>query len=71
MARNPIWTVPNEPLASAPGKEFHHPILSNLTIHECQVNKERDVKNLEEFLMIFLLLHVHYLKGKEFGGRFV
>ena len=40
VARNPIGTVPNAPLASAPGKEFHPPILGTLEIHGGQVNIE-------------------------------
>ena len=41
VSDNPIVTVPNAPLASAPGKKFHPPILSTLAIHGGQVNKER------------------------------
>ena len=37
VARNPIWTMPNTPLASDPGKELHPPVLSTLAIHGGQV----------------------------------
>ena len=37
VARNPRGTVPNAPLASAPGKELHPPILRTLLVHGCQV----------------------------------
>ena len=42
VARNPLGTVPNAPLASAPGKELHPPILSMLAIHGGQVKRERE-----------------------------
>ena len=35
-----IGTVPNAPLASAPGKELHPPILGMLDIHGCQVKRD-------------------------------
>ena len=41
-ARNPIGTVPNMPLASAPGKEIHPPILIILAIHGGQVKRDRE-----------------------------
>ena len=43
VAHNPLGTVPNAPLASAPGKELHPPILSMLAMHGCQVKKDRDI----------------------------
>ena len=42
ISHNPIGTVPNAPLASAPGKELHPPILSMLAIHGGQVKRERE-----------------------------
>ena len=42
VAHNPLGTVPNAPLASAPGKELHPPILSMLAIHGGQVKRERE-----------------------------
>ena len=42
VARNPIGTVPNEPLASARGKELHPPIFITLVIHGVQDNRERE-----------------------------
>ena len=39
---NPIGTVPNAPLASAPGKELHPPIFSMIGMHRGQVNRERE-----------------------------
>ena len=42
VARNPLGTVPNAPLASAPGKEFHPPTLSMLEMHGGQVKRERE-----------------------------
>ena len=41
-ARNPIGTVSNAPLASAPGKELHPPILSTLEINGGQVKIDRE-----------------------------
>ena len=41
VARNPLGTVPNAPLASAPSKELHPPILRMLVMHGGQVNRER------------------------------
>ena len=41
LSRNPTFTVPNEPLASDPGKELHSPILSKLSIYGGQVKRER------------------------------
>ena len=35
--------MPNAPLASAPGKELHPPILSMLAMQVEQVNRERDI----------------------------
>ena len=46
VARNPIGTVPNAPLASAPGKELHLPILSTLAIHGGQVKIDRDIEGV-------------------------
>ena len=40
VERNPIGTVPNAPLASAPGKKLHPSILSTLAIHVGQVKRE-------------------------------
>ena len=37
VAHNPIGTMPNAPLASAPGKELHPPKLSTVAIHGGQV----------------------------------
>ena len=42
VARNPIGTVPDVPLASDPGKEPHPPILSKLAIHGLQIKRERE-----------------------------
>ena len=42
VARNPIWTVPNAPQASAPSKESHPPILGMIAMNEGQVKIERD-----------------------------
>ena len=41
VARNSLGTVPNAPLASDPGKEYHPPILGMLGAHGCQVKRER------------------------------
>ena len=41
VARNPIGTVPNEQLASDPGKKTPTPILSMLVIHGGQVKIDR------------------------------
>ena len=43
IAHNPIWAVSNAPLALAPRKVFHIPILSTLEIHGVQVKKEREI----------------------------
>ena len=40
IARNPMGTVPNVPLDFALGKELHPHILSTITIHGGQVNRE-------------------------------
>ena len=40
VTRNPKGTVPNAPLASAPGNEFHPPILISLALHGGKVQKE-------------------------------
>ena len=37
VALNPIWTVPNAPLASASSKQLHSPVLSTLAINGGQV----------------------------------
>ena len=37
VACNQLWTVPNAPLASAPGEELHPPILSMLEMYGGQV----------------------------------
>ena len=37
VARNPLGTVPNAPLASDPGKEIYPPILKILVMHRGQV----------------------------------
>ena len=42
LVRNPIGTVSNAPLASAPGKELHPPILSTLEINGGQVKIDRE-----------------------------
>ena len=42
LARNPLGTVPNAPLASDQGKELHPPILSMMEMHGGQVKKEID-----------------------------
>ena len=42
VARNPIGTVPNAPLAFATGKEPQPPILRTLVIHGGQVKIERE-----------------------------
>ena len=42
LARNPLGTVPDAPLDSNQGKEFHPPILRNLEIQGGQVKRERD-----------------------------
>ena len=42
VARNPIGTVPNAPLASAPGKELHTPILNMIAIYGGLVKRERE-----------------------------
>ena len=41
VAHNPIGTVTNAPLVSAPGKELRPPILSMLVISGGQVKRER------------------------------
>ena len=41
VTRNPLGTVPNKPLASAPGKELHPQILSMLAMHGGQVKREK------------------------------
>ena len=41
VSRNPLGTVYNVPLASAPGKKIHPPILSMLLMHVVQVKRER------------------------------
>ena len=46
VAHNPIRPVPNAPLASAPSKEFHHPIFILLEMHGGQVEIYRDRKIL-------------------------
>ena len=46
VARNPLKTVTNAPLASSPGKEFHSPILGTLRTHEGQVNIEMSYKSI-------------------------
>ena len=40
VACNPKGTVPDAPLASAPGKEPHPPILSKIEIYVFQVKRE-------------------------------
>ena len=40
LARNPIGTVTNAPLDSAPGKQFHPPILSLIAMNGGQVNRD-------------------------------
>ena len=42
ISHNPIGTVPNAPLASAPGKELHPSILITLAVHGSQVKIDRD-----------------------------
>ena len=42
VAHNPIGTVPNAPLASAPGKKPQPPILRKLEIHGGQVTGEKE-----------------------------
>ena len=42
VASNPLGTVPNVTLASAPGKEYHPPILSTLGDHGGYIKRERD-----------------------------
>ena len=44
VARNPIGTVHNAPLASALGKELQPPILSTLEIHWGRIKREIDTK---------------------------
>ena len=44
VARIPIGTIPNAPLASAMGKKFHTPILRMLDIHGGQVKKRERVQ---------------------------
>ena len=39
VARNPLWTVHNVPLASDPGKELYPLILSMLEIHGVQFKR--------------------------------
>ena len=43
VARNPIGTVPYALIASAMGKELHHPILITLAIHGRKVKREREI----------------------------
>ena len=53
VAHNPLGTVPNSPLASAPGRELHPPILSILSMNGGQVNIERvcpDVLDIPEII---------------------
>ena len=45
VARNPIGMVPNAPLASAPGKELHPPILITIALNGGQVKREREYIN--------------------------
>ena len=49
LVRNPIGTVLNSTLASAPGKEIHPPILSMLVIHGGQVSIYIYRENIEVF----------------------
>ena len=42
VARNPLGTVPNAPLASAPGKELHPPKLRMLAMYGGHIKRERD-----------------------------
>ena len=48
VARNPIGTVPDVPLASDPGKEPHPPILSMLDIHGVKVKGEIEIHTSSE-----------------------
>ena len=45
VAPNLIGMVSNAPLASAPGKELHPPVLSTLVIHGGQVKIYRERYN--------------------------
>ena len=45
VAFNPIGTVTNAPLASAPGNELHPLILSMLVIHGGQVKIEKEISS--------------------------
>ena len=67
VARKPIITMPNSPLASALGKELHPPILSTLEIYGGQVKRERYiypifscrlVQNHQGGQMIFIFLYI-------------
>ena len=42
VARNPLGTVPNAPLASGTGKELYPPTLSMIWIHGGQVKRDRE-----------------------------
>ena len=44
VARNPMGTFPNAPIASDLGKKLHPPILSTLSIQGVQVQRERVLK---------------------------
>ena len=54
VACNTIGKVPNAPLASTPGKEFHPPILSTLVMHGGQVKRERFTKMYKNHLPAWL-----------------
>ena len=43
VARNPMRTVPNDPLDCALVKELHPPILSTLAMHGGQIKKDTAV----------------------------
>ena len=62
VERNSIGTLPNAPLASAPGKELHPPILSTLAIQARLREIERHDIIIYYFLKATQTLTFRYIK---------
>ena len=65
VAHNPLGTVTNGPLASAPGKEFHPPTFIMLEIYGGQINIDRDF-TLYYLVILFRLRKFSIISGWNF-----
>ena len=73
VACNALVTVPNAPLASATGKEFHLPTWSMLEIHGSQVKREREYRGYyPHFVYISVLCgyYPHFVEISAFRGYY-